>query len=120
MQLNNYNIEVYAAKHYINEACLSKEEFLEDLRRSELARKMARKIIRGASVNIRLLCNHVMCFTNNFHPDAAKKILFFDATEEEQQVIKTILNYFGFLRRDEYLNVKFHLPTAKLLKEMDR
>lgn len=119
MQLNEYNIKIFAAKHYTNEACLDNEEFEEDFTRSVLARKMCRKIIRGASVNIRLLCNHVLCFTNNFEIDAAKELLFFQSTAEEKEVFKTILNYFGFIAVGEKPEIKFHLPTAKLLKEMD-
>lgn len=120
MQLNKFNIEVFAARNYINEACLSREEFEEDFQRSELARKMTRKIIRGASVNIRLLCNHILCFTNNFQIEAAKQILLFEATEEEKQVLKTVLNYFNFVGENEMTDTRFHLETAKLLKEMDR
>ena len=120
MQLNKFNGEVYAAKHYTNETCLSRTEFMEDLARADLAQKMARKVIRGSSVNIRLLCNHVLCFTNNFEISAAKNMLMFDITNEEREVLKTILNYFGFLRPGELPHIKFHLETAKLLKEMDQ
>lgn len=119
MQLNKFNIEIYAAKHYTNETCLSRSEFEEDLARAELAKKMARKVIRGSTVNIRLLCNHVLCFTNNFEMNAAKNLLMFDTTETEREVLKTILNYFGFLIPGEMPHIKFHLTTAKLLKDMD-
>ena len=119
MNLNNFNYEIYAAKNYTNETCLSREEFEEDLERANLSKKMARKVIRGSSVNIRLLCNHVLCFTNNFEIEAAKRLLMFDSSEEERQVIKTVLNYLGFIAPGELPHIKFHLTTAKLLKEMD-
>lgn len=119
MQLNKSNYELYAAKHYVNNLCLSRKEFEEDLAYTHLAKKMTRKIIKGSSVNIRLLCNHILCFTNNFEMQAAKNLLMFEASEEEKQVLKTILNYFGFIAKGEMSDIRFHLRTAKLLKEMD-
>lgn len=120
MELNDSNIEIYAAKYYRSESCLSKEEFLEDFVRHKLAKKLIKKFANEKSDNIRLLCNHVLCFTNNFELDAAKKILMYGLNEKEQRVMKTVLNYFGFLLVNEMPNVKFDLYTATFLKEMDR
>ena len=119
MHLTKANYEIYAAKHYTNTLCLSRSEFEEDLALSDLAKRMARKIIKRSSVNIRLLCNHILCFTNNFEIHAAKNMLLFDTTDEEKQVIKTVLNYLGLITPSEISHIRYHLPTAKLLKEMD-
>tara|TARA_R100001509_G_C4799367_1_gene192533 strand:- start:238 stop:621 length:384 start_codon:yes stop_codon:yes gene_type:complete len=119
MDLNDKNLEVFAAKHYRSESCLSKEEFLEDLSRHKLAKKLVKKFAARRSENIRLLCNHVLCFTNSFELSAAKKILMFGLNEKEKEVMKTVLNYFGFLVPSEMPNIKFDLYTAKILKEMD-
>lgn len=120
MILTNDNLSLFAAKNYLNEFCLSIEEFNEDLAVYKLAQKMAKKIPKGRKTNIRLLCNHVQLFTNNFEIQAAKHILFHNLSDEEKTVMKTILNYFGFLAPNEMPEVKFHLVTAKLLKEMDK
>jgi hypothetical protein len=120
MELTKDNIVLFAAKYYTNENCSSMEEFEEDLHQSVLSKKLARKIISKSSVNIRLLCNHVQCFTNNFELQAAKKILMFEAKENEKKVIKTVLNYFGFIQVGEMNDTPFCLETAKMLKEMDR
>lgn len=119
MELNESNLEIYAAKHYRSESCLSREEFLEDYNRHKLAKKLTKKFAAERSENIRLLCNHILCFTNSFELSAAKNILMFGITEKEKSVMKTVLNYFGFLIPNEMPLVKFDLYTAKVLKEMD-
>tara|TARA_S200002703_G_scaffold149187_2_gene146508 strand:- start:7656 stop:8024 length:369 start_codon:yes stop_codon:yes gene_type:complete len=119
MELTESNLEIYAAKHYRSESCLSKEEFLEDYNRHKLAKKLTKKFAAEKSENIRLLCNHILCFTNSFELPAAKNILMFGITEKEKSVMKTVLNYFGFLISGELPQVKFDLYTAKVLKEMD-
>jgi hypothetical protein len=119
ININESNIEVYAAQNYRSLYCISKEEFLEDFNRHRLAKKLTKKFALQRSDNIRLLCNHVLCFTNNFDLYAAKKILMYGINEKEQSVMKTVLNYFGFLVPNEMPEIKFDLYTAKILKEMD-
>ena len=119
MDLNDSNLEIYAAKYYRSESCLSKEEFLEDLNRHKLIKKLTKKFAAEKSDNIRLLCNHTLCFTNSFELPAAKNILMYGISEKEKEVLKTVLNYFGFLLLNEMPNIKFDLYTAKALKEMD-
>lgn len=120
MELSKQNLPVYASRFYTNENCESVEEFEDDLKSYRLAQKLASRISNGKSDNIRLLCNHVMCFTNNFELQAAKKILMFEAREEEKKVLKTVLNYFGFLAVGEMPEIAFSLEAAKALKEMDK
>lgn len=119
MELNADTIELFAAKNYTNPFCHSKEEFIEDLNRFKLAKKLAKKVNTDKTKNIRLLVNHIICFTNNFERNAAKKILFAFATEEEKKVFKTVLTYLSLLDSKEYADTGHCLYTAKLLKEMD-
>jgi hypothetical protein len=44
----------------------------------------------------------------------------FDTKENEKKVIKTVLNYFGFIQVGEMNDTPFCLETAKMLKDMDR
>ena len=120
MELSRENLPVYASRFYTNSLCVGLDEYMEDLSRYRLVQKLSKKIGLGRSENIRLLCNHVVCFTNNFQVDAAKKILMFEAEPVEKEVIKTILNYLGFLEVDEMKNIAFNLNAAKALKEMDK
>ena len=120
MELTESNLPVYASKFYANTNCADLEEYLDDLNRYKLVQKLAKKIGLKKSDNIRLLCNHIVCFTNNFEIQGAKKVLMFGAERVEQEVIKTVLNYFGFLEVGEMRDIAFNLNAAKALKEMDK
>ena len=119
MELNSSTLEYFAAKNYKNPFCHSKEEFIEDLNRYKLAKKLAKKINADKTKNIRLLVNHIICFTNNFEVQAAKRILFYFATEGEKTVFKTILTYLSLMDTNENKEISHCLVTAKLLKDMD-
>ena len=119
MELTRENLPVYASRFYTNSKCVGLEEYMEDLLKYRLVQKLSKKIGLGKSENIRLLCNHVVCFTNNFEIEAAKKILMFEAETVEKEVIKTILNYLGFLDRNEMSHISFNLYAARALKDMD-
>jgi len=120
MVLRKDNLKIFSAKNYLNEKCLSEEEFLEDYAKFGLVKKLVKKLANDKKVNIRLLCNHMLLVTNTFDMQAVKSILHFGATDAEISVTKTVMNYFGFIGYLELPNVKFDLNTAKLLKEMDR
>lgn len=120
MKLTRDNFHVMAAKAYTNEQCISTEEFLEDLAAHSLVKKMARKIIKGSSKNLRLLTNHVICFSNNFEPSFVKEALLFDTGIKETRVINAVLLYLGFLEKHEYTVTSLDFETLKLLKEMDK
>ncbi|MCG7944978.1 MAG: hypothetical protein N0C84_01380 [Candidatus Thiodiazotropha taylori] len=95
------------------------EEFEEDLNTHKYVKKLAKRMSKGNSSNIRLLTNHVICFTNNFEIQFAKKVLLMDTTPKESAVIKSVLLYLGFLDKYEYETNELDLETLKLLKDMD-
>lgn len=118
MELNKDNIEVFAARFYTNPSCLTKDEFLEDLNRRNSIKRMTKRVSTEKKTSIRLLCNHIISFANNFEVGAAKRILLMDLNEKEQSVLNTIFNYLGYTVPGEVK--EFHLFTAKALKEMDK
>lgn len=120
MKITNDNLEVLAAKAYLNTSCLSTDEFLEDLSRHKIISKLARKISKGNSKNLRLLTNHIICFTNNFNVAFAKQLLLNTNSEKESKVIRAVLLYLGFLTNTEYTNSLLDFETIKLLKDMDK
>ena len=120
MKVTSDNLEVLAAKAYKNTNCLSTEEFLEDLSTYKMVRKLAKKISKGNSKNLRLLTNHTICFTNNFEIDFAKQVLLLECDEHESKVIRAVLLYLGFLTKTEYTTALLDYNTIRLLKDMDR
>ena len=119
MKLTSDNLEVIAARYYTNESCLSTEEFLEDLYMYRVIIKLAKKISIGNSKNLRLLTNHVICFTNNFDVKFAKELLLSECNDQQKKVIRAVLLYLGFLGKHEYTTALLDYDTVKLLKEMD-
>ena len=117
MELNKDNVEVFAAKYYLNESCLTVDEFREDLKVHRSAKKFARRFAQEKTDNIRLFCNQVLMFTNNFETNAAKQMLLFGLEDKERAVMLTVLNYLGFTQKYE---VKIDIYTAMALKDMDR
>jgi len=116
--LDKKNYEIFAFEAYLNKHCMSRKEFLEDLKRAQYAKKLVKKIVAEKEVNVRLLLNHVILFTNVFELQSAKQILMFNCDEYEKSVFKTLLNYVGFLKKDEYPEIPHSLETAILLKEL--
>lgn len=119
MKITSDNLEVVAAKYYNNLSCLSTEEFLEDLAKHKIIKKLAKKISAGNSRNLRLLTNHIICFTNNFELKFAKQVLLMDCSTLQQKVIRAVLLYLGYLDTHEYTATLLDYETVKLLKEMD-
>lgn len=120
MKYTGENLEVIAAKFYTNESCLSTEEFMEDLNRYKIIKKLAKKISKNNSKNLRLLTNHIICFTNNFEIKFAKELLYNECEDLEMKVIRSVFLYLGFLTNKEYTAALLDIETIKLLKEMDR
>lgn len=120
MMFSKDNLEVIAAKWYVNVNCVSTEEFLEDLGKYKVIKKLARKISKNNSKNLRLLTNHIICFTNNFDIKFVKALLLNECEETEKKVIRAVLLYLGFLQKTEYTNALLDYDTIILLKEMDK
>ena len=118
MNLNHDNWRVYAAKHYTNNNCVSVVEFNEDIGKVALAKKLIKKWQSGGKINVRLLLNHIILFTNVFEIQAAKDILMLQAGKEFGSVMKTLLLYLNFIAEGEYPTVKYNLKMAKALKEL--
>ena len=119
MQLTRENFVIIAAQNYTNPSCTTEEEFHEDLSLHNSVKKLAKRISKGNSKNLRLLTNHVICFTNSFEIEFAKEALLLGTDPREAGVIKSILVYLGFLARHEYQVEELDLEAVRLLKDMD-
>ena len=119
MRITSENLELIAAKAYTNVSCLSTEEFIEDLSMHKIIKKLAKKISKGNSKNLRLLTNHIICFTNNFEINFAKEVLLFETDIKQSRVISAVLLYLGFLSKNEYTVTSLDFETLKQLKNMD-
>ena len=97
--------------------CEGTKEFLEDLAKAQLAKKLIKKFTAGQEINLRLLLNHIIMFTNVFEMPAAKALLMHTCVDYQSSV-KTMLLYLNYLGPGEFRGIKHDLAMAKALKEL--
>jgi hypothetical protein len=117
-ELNNDNFELYAAKHYSNPACLTIDDFKEDIARFKYVNRLLRKYDETGEIQIRLLVNHIIIIFNMFNISAANRMIFYRVDTRHWSIIKTILLYLNLLPENEKKNTQTDLYISKKLKEL--
>jgi hypothetical protein len=77
MKLTEENFLIYAASSYTNSNCVSTEEFLEDMRRIHLIKKLFVRYKKTDEINERLVLNHLVTLYNVFSARQCTRMLFF-------------------------------------------
>jgi len=117
-ELDNENFEFFAAKHYSNPACLTVEDFKEDIARFKYVNRLLRKYDETGDIQLRLLLNHIIIIFNVFDIRAANRMIFYRTDVKHWSIIKTILIYLNLLPEDEKKEVYTDLYIAKKLNEL--
>jgi hypothetical protein len=117
-ELNNENFELYAAKHYRNEACLDVQEFKEDVARFKYVLRLLRRYKESGIIQERLVLNHLIVIYNVFDISAATRILFYKIEPDLWPSIKTFLIYLSYMPEDKYSQVTIDLTLAKKLQAL--
>lgn len=92
-QLNEENFLDFCQASYINEHCISIDEFLDDLKILKYIKILLRKHFSNKEINELLLLNHFQAFFNVFEQKAAVQIMFFRVEDYYWPGIKTVLEY---------------------------
>ena len=93
-ELNEQNIQLYAAKYYDNPNCEGVEEFYEDLNRIKYLMRLFGKYERDKELKERLIINHIVILYNVFEAKALTRILRYRLSNYEGY-LKTFLFYLG-------------------------
>lgn len=117
-ELNNENFEIFAAKYYSNPACLTVDDFKEDLARFKYINRLLRKYDETGEIQLRLLLNHIIIIFNVFEIRAASRMIFYRTDIKHWSIVKTILLYLNLLPLDEKQDVYTDLYISKKLKEL--
>lgn len=96
MILTKETFELFAAKHYNNPSCISKEEFEEDLCRFRYVKRLCSRYHDSGEIKERLLLNHLVILYNLFGP-ACTAMLYFKVPEQDWSVITPFIDFLGFL-----------------------
>jgi hypothetical protein len=93
--LTDDNFIMYAIKCYNTPNCIM-SEFEEDMKRLKYIKRLIKRYRATGDLKERLLLNHMIVLSNVFGTEAAVRLLFFKADEQDFSILKTfllLLNY---------------------------
>lgn len=117
MILTKDNFKVYAAKYYENPCCFSEEEFLSDLNKLWVIKRLITKCVTDRQVNLRLLINNVITFYNCFERHAASKMLSFKFSGRDAEYLNAILVVLSLPRILDFYDEEFHAKIVGVVYE---
>ena len=117
-ELNNANFELYAAKHYRNNQCLSVDEFHDDVAKFKYIVRLLRRYRDTGKIQERLLLNHIITIYNVFEIHAANRMLFHRVDLNLWPALKTFLIYLNYLPENLHKNINIDLNIATKLKQL--
>ena len=89
-ELTEDNYVLFAIKYYDNPSAVTKEDFLDDLRRFKYIKRLINKYLKNGEVKLHLLLNHIIIVYNVFN-EAATPLLCFKMDKEYWSIIKSIM-----------------------------
>jgi hypothetical protein len=117
-ELNNANFELYAAKHYRNNQCLSADEFYDDIAKFKYVVRLLRRYRESGIIQERLLLNHIITIYNVFEIAAANRMIFHRVDIDLWPALKTFLVYLNYLPENLHKNINIDLGIANKLKDL--
>mgnify|MGYP005716662707 FL=1 len=117
-KITNYNILLFALKHYDNPQCEGEKEFYDDMKRFKYIKRLLKKYSQDGIVKERLLLNHIIVLNNVFGPDAASTLLLFKIEPEFWPQLKSFLVYLGMLPVNDLKEIDDDEKITKVLKEL--
>lgn len=96
VKISQNNFEIYAARYYNNQNCVSRDEFLDDLNRFKYIKRLCTKYRENGNIKERLVLNHLVVLYNLFGP-ACTSMLYFRLKEVNWPVITPFVESLGML-----------------------
>lgn len=120
MILNDNTFNLFAAKYYENQNCLSQDEFLEDLNRIKYLKKLFYSFKNKNVLRERLIINHLVVLYNVFDRRACTEMLFFKLNGYHDCLVPFLM-YLDFLPElvlveNEKLNTKDIIINSNIVK----
>lgn len=113
MQLTHENYRVYAARHYDNHSCISEKEFLEDLNKVSVIKRLVSRYMNGENINIRMLVNIFITYYNVFDHHCATRLIEYKVDEPQIPYINSILAYLSM----PLIDGDIHTKTLLILQD---
>lgn len=115
-ELNDSNFDIYAAKHYVKNKCLSMDEFYEDLDKIKYIKRLLNRYKKTGDIQHRLILNHMTLLYNVFDISAANKMLFFKIEKNHHSTLKTFMVFMNSIQQSEYTSIKLDLNVVAILR----
>ena len=109
---------MYAIKNYDVPNLDSEQEFYEDIKRFKYLKRLFRKYKATGELKTRLIINHIIVLQNVFGVETACILLLFKVDNQYWSLLKTFLDYLGYLYPHELNDVKVNEEVKKLLEEL--
>ena len=116
-ELTEDNYVLFAIKYYDNPSAVTKEDFLDDLRRFKYIKRLINKYLKNGEVKLHLLLNHIIIVYNVFN-EAATPLLFFKMDKEYWSIIKSIMIFLERYPAVESETLKQIPINEQIIKEL--
>ena len=117
-QITKDNWLLFALKNYDNPTLEKEKEFYEDLKRFKYLKRLFRKYMIAKEFNVRLVVNHIIVLQNVFGVEASVTLLLYKVDRQYWSILKTALDYLGYLYPHELNDVVVDENVKKLLEEL--
>jgi hypothetical protein len=118
-ELNEENYILFAIQHYDNPSAVTKDDFLEDLRRFKYIKRLINKYLKNGDVKLHLLLNHIILVYNVFG-EAAAPLLFYKMDKEYWSIIKSIMIFLDRYPEKETTTLKSIPINEKIIQELSK
>ena len=117
-EINDDNYMLFAIRHYENPHSVTKEDFLDDLKRFKYIKRLLKRFRKNGELKSHLLLNHFIILFNIFG-DATVPLLFYKIDKDLWPVMKAFLIFLNRLPQTPkcYIHdVKIDLECFRLLQ----
>ena len=116
-ELTEDNNVLYAIKYYDNPSAVTKEDFLDDLRRFKYIKRLINKYLKNGEVKLLFLLNNIIIVYNVFN-EAATPLLFYKMDKEYWSIIKSIMIFLERYPQVETDTLKQIPINEQIIKEL--
>ena len=109
---------LFAQHNYDNPTLAKEQEFYDDVKRFKYLKRLFKKYEITGKIKVRLVVNHIIVLQNVFGVEAAVTLLLYKIDKQYWNVLKTVLDYLGYLYPHELSFVETDYKIKMLLKEL--
>ena len=115
-EITKDNWLLFAQQNYDNPTLSKEQEFYDDLKRFKYLKRLFRKYKITGNIKVRLAVNHIIVLQNVFGVEVAVSLMLYKIEKKYWSILKSIINYLGYLYPHELIDVNEDKNIKKLLE----